>query len=129
MSAIFKNLPGRWPVGHTPKPTADEHFEKHGCDSSLHPGDCLANWPAPVTPPLPRVVGTIDARRNLPHMTILRVQTGAAAQIINDGDAHHLSYAGSDLVDYLDMESLNWDRESLDSLRRMLPAVIVDMPA
>jgi hypothetical protein len=99
MSAIFKNLPGRWPAGHrTPEPA------------------------------LPRVIGTVSALMNLPHMTIVRVQTGAAAQIINDGEAHYLSYAGTDLVDYLDPDSLKWDRESLDSLRRMLPAVIIDQP-
>ena len=83
---------------------------------------------AAVIAPLPRVVGTVDALRNLPHQTILRVQTGAAAQIIRHDQAHWLAYAGTDLVDYLDPESLKWDRESLDSLRRMLPAVIVDQP-
>lgn len=81
-----------------------------------------------VFPPPPRVVGTVDALRNLPHHTILRVQTGAAAQIIRHDQAHWLAYAGTDLVDYLDPESLKWDRESLDSLTRMLPAVIVDQP-
>ena len=78
---------------------------------------------------LPHVIGSVTALRHLPHHTILRVQTGAAAQIINDDDGHWLAYAGTDLVDYLDPESLKWDRESHDSLTRMLPAIILDQPA
>ncbi|QKY79002.1 hypothetical protein Jinkies_54 [Arthrobacter phage Jinkies] len=83
----------------------------------------------PAHAPIPQVVGSVAAIRNLPHHTILRVQTGAAAQIINDGDAHYLSYAGTDEVDYLDPTDLTWDRHSYDSLTRMLPAVILDQPA
>lgn len=85
-------------------------------------------WPPTTPPPLPHVVGTVDALRHLPHMTILRVQSGAAAQVINDDDAHYLSYAGTDLTDSLDPTDLFWDRQSLDSLMRMLPAVIIDQP-
>lgn len=32
---------------------------------------------------LPHVVGSVAALRNLPHMTILKVQSGSAAQVIN----------------------------------------------
>lgn len=78
--------------------------------------------------PVPHVVNQVAALRNLPHMTILRVQTGAAAQIVNDGDAHYLSYAGTDEVDYLDPETLKWDRKTFDTLTRMLPAIILDQP-
>ena len=92
----------------------------------------LPHWTRPVNPiplPIPRVIASIDALTNLPHHTILRVQTGAAAQIIRSDEAHWLAYAGTDLVDYLDPDSLKWDRESHDSLTRMLPAVILDQPA
>jgi hypothetical protein len=74
------------------------------------------------------VVGQVAALRNLPHMTILRVQSGAAAQVINDDDGHYLSYAGTDQTDSLDPTDLFWDRSSMDSLMRMLPAVILDQP-
>jgi len=83
---------------------------------------------APAHAPIPHVISTVAAVRNLPHHTILRVQTGAAAQIINDGDAHYVSYAGTDEVDYLDPTDLTWDRKTLDTLKRMLPAIILDQP-
>jgi hypothetical protein len=56
------------------------------------------------------------------------VQAGAAAQVINDDAGHYLSYAGTDEVDSLDPTDLFWDRSSMDSLVRMLPAVILDQP-
>jgi hypothetical protein len=77
---------------------------------------------------LPHVIGSVAALRHLPHMTILRVQSGAAAQVINDDAGHYLSYAGTDEIDSLDPTDLFWDRSSLDSLIRMLPAVILDQP-
>jgi hypothetical protein len=83
----------------------------------------------PAHAPIPQVVGSVAAIRNLPHHTILRVQTGAAAQIIRHDTAHWLAYAGTDFVDYLDPTDLAWDRHSMDSLTRMLPAVILDMGA
>lgn len=78
---------------------------------------------------MPHVVGTVQALRNLPHGTILRVQTGQAAQINHDDWGHYLAYAGTDLTDSLDPVDLAWDRASFDSLTRMLPAVILDTPA
>lgn len=78
---------------------------------------------------LPHVVGSVYALRNLPHHTILRVQTGAAAQIIRDDTGHWLAYAGTDLTDSLNPVDLAWDRTSFDTITRMLPAVILDQPA
>lgn len=78
---------------------------------------------------LPHVVGSVAALRNLPHMTILKVQSGSAAQVINHPDeGHYLSYAGTDETDSLDPTDLFWDRRSMDSLIRMLPATILDQP-
>lgn len=91
--------------------------------------DLPGHWPHQDAPNIPCVINQVAALRNLPHMTILRVQSGAAAQIINDDSGHVLTYAGTDLADSLDPTDLFFDRHSMDSLLRMLPAVIVDQPA
>jgi hypothetical protein len=92
----------------------------------LPPLPALQVLPPIPAPALPHVVGSVAALRHLPHMTILKVQSGAAAQVNNDDAGHYLTYAGTDEIDSLDPTDLFWDRSSMDSLVRMLPAVILE---
>lgn len=79
-----------------------------------------------------KVIHDLPALQALPPGTILKVQGDRAAQVeahddwdIKTGEsvvAKHLSYVGTDLSDDLTSPT----KEERDTLRRMLPAVVVD---